>query len=100
MKKTIVISVTAATIVTGIAMVSILVNSENPSVQLSDMGPDPVLMSFERELNHEPAPATRARGESVDQDLLYRTVNSVHWTPEASDTTADQSAKKPEERQE
>ncbi len=49
---------------------------------------DPILRSFERELNHEPSPAAKARRESIDTDELYSMVNSVHWTqhdPDAKD---------------
>lgn len=42
--------------------------------------PDPILESFERELDHEPAPAPRARREDIAGDELYKAVNSIHWT--------------------
>ena len=42
--------------------------------------PDPILESFERELNHEPSPAPGARRDEILEDELYKTLNSVHWT--------------------
>ena len=48
--------------------------------QLAEDEPDPVLASFERAFDHEPGPAQPARGESIDADELYRTVNSIHWS--------------------
>ena len=42
--------------------------------------PDPVLESFERELNHEPAPTARVKRDEIDNDELYELVNAVHWT--------------------
>lgn len=56
--------------------------------------PDPILKSFERELNHEPSPVPTARRDSIDTDELYRIVNSAHWsrsgehTTESNETTA------------
>lgn len=43
---------------------------------------DQIIESFERELNHEPGPARPAERTSIDEDVLYHTANSVHWTEE------------------
>ena len=64
--------------------------SSNPTPVVEDQ----VVASFERELNHEPGPATPARREAIDEDVLYRTINSVHWTVDgnagkSSDTDVD-----------
>jgi len=50
---------------------------------------DQVASSFERELNHEPGPATRVRRESVERDELYEALNRVHWTQDAPNTAAE-----------
>ncbi len=41
---------------------------------------DPVVASFEREFNHEPAEAAAPTGETIEDDELYRELNAVHWT--------------------
>lgn len=41
---------------------------------------DPVIASFERELNHAPAKPVAARREAIDNDVLYRSMNKIHWT--------------------
>ena len=62
------------------------------TVHRAAKAPDPILQSFERELNHEASPAAKARRDSIDIDVLYSIVNSPHWTPggqgtrETSDT--------------
>lgn len=43
-------------------------------------GADQVVASFERELNRQPSPAGRPRREAVEDDVLYRAVNEIHWT--------------------
>ena len=45
--------------------------------------PDSVVQSFERELKHEPATPAPVKRDAIDQDELYRSVNRIHWTPEA-----------------
>ena len=50
---------------------------------------DPIAATFERELNHEPGPATRIRRESVERDELYEALNQVHWTQGAPNTAAE-----------
>ena len=44
---------------------------------------DPVLASFERQFDREIAPAVRATRDSIDEDVLYRSMNSIHWTVDA-----------------
>lgn len=80
MHTTKVLGISAAMIVTGLAVVSILGTVRAAPVQQTEANPDPILMSFERELNHQPVPVAKARRDSIDQDLLYREVNSVNWT--------------------
>ena len=41
---------------------------------------DPVVAAFEREFAREPGPPARIRRESIDDDVLYQTINSIHWT--------------------
>jgi len=55
--------------------------------QPSENDPDPVVQSFERELNREPAPAAPVRRDSIDEDQLYQAVNSVHWTADEHTNT-------------
>ncbi len=52
------------------------------TISESDPAPsaDPVLAAFERELNHEPAPPKPVRRDSIDDDLLYRRMNRIHWS--------------------
>ena len=66
------------TIIVGLVAMSLpgLAVAEQPS----ENDPDPVVQSFERELNHESAPAAPVRRDSVDEDQLYQAINPVHWT--------------------
>ena len=41
---------------------------------------DPVVASFERELARKPVQAAPARRDAIDDDVLYRTMNEIHWT--------------------
>ena len=41
---------------------------------------DPIVASFERELDREPTPRQWVRRDSIDQDELYRTINTAQWT--------------------
>ena len=41
---------------------------------------DPVVASFERQMNHRPAPPRPARRDDIDDDVLYRTMNRIHWS--------------------
>ena len=41
---------------------------------------DPVLAAFEREFRREPGPRAKARRASIDGDVLYQTMNAVHWS--------------------
>ena len=52
---------------------------------------DPVFQSFERELNHEPAPTAPARREAIDGDALYQAINRIHWSEDLhADAHADE----------
>jgi len=44
---------------------------------------DSVVASFERELSHSPVPAAPAQGHEIEGDILYRELNSIHWTNDA-----------------
>ena len=41
---------------------------------------DSVVASFERELAHSPVPAAAAQRREIEDDVLYRELNSIHWT--------------------
>ena len=41
---------------------------------------DEVVSSFNRDLTRQPGPARPVNRESIDEDVLYRTMNSIHWT--------------------
>lgn len=41
---------------------------------------DPVLDSFLRDFDHKPSPVRYPRRDAIDDDVLYETLNSVHWT--------------------
>ena len=41
---------------------------------------DPVLAAFEREFNHQPAEPSPVRRDSIDDDVLYRRMNPIHWS--------------------
>ena len=89
-----ILAVVAAIYVTAILLNSALKPAESTSLaaRQSQNLPDPVLESFERELNREPVPAAPVRREAIDGDELYRTINSVAWSPEVrldAETTED-----------
>jgi hypothetical protein len=57
---------------------------------------DPVVASFERELNHESPPAPMVTRSAIQDDVLYETLNTIHWSAAeapvevvASDDTAE-----------
>jgi hypothetical protein len=62
----------------GLAIVNDMTRRE--AVAGGSAAPDQVLASFGRELSREPGPAMAARRESIDEDVLYRTMNATHWT--------------------
>ena len=43
---------------------------------------DEIVGSFNRELARQPGPARPVTRKAIDEDVLYRTVNSIHWTEE------------------
>ena len=43
---------------------------------------DPIAMSFERDMNHEPVPTAPVRRESIDHDELHEMINTIRWTAE------------------
>ena len=63
--------------VTWIFVVAISVAAVNSPAGEPD---DPVAASFERELNHEPAPRKETKREDIDSDELYKRVNEPLWT--------------------
>lgn len=46
---------------------------------------DPVVASFERELNHEPAPRKAVERDDIDDDELYARINKPLQTPEGGE---------------
>ena len=53
-----------------------------PAALMNASEPDPIIESFEREFNREPGPARPVERTAIDEDVLYHTANSVHWTEE------------------
>ncbi len=43
---------------------------------------DEVVSSFNRELARQPGPARPVTRGAIDEDVLYRTMNSIHWSGE------------------
>ena len=41
---------------------------------------DPVVASFDRELNRELTPASMPTRKEIDQDELYVMLNAIHWS--------------------
>jgi len=41
---------------------------------------DQIVASFEREFNHEPASAPAVTRSAIKDDVLYKTVNTIHWS--------------------
>ena len=63
---------------------------------LADRSPvnaDPVVASFERELTHQPARTAPVRRDAIDNDVLYRTMNEIHWTPDGKSTAGNDETK-------
>ena len=57
-------------------MVSVADDTDGNRLQAAD----PVIASIERELDHAPAKPVAARREAIDNDVLYRSMNRIHWT--------------------
>ena len=57
-------------------------SNATPAPLMDASEPDPIIESFEREFNREPGPARPVERTSIDEDVLYHTANSVHWTKE------------------
>jgi hypothetical protein len=68
----------------GVAAVSTLHDDEPTRVPVTPppVSADAVVQSFERELKHTPGPTAGIRRESIDDDQLYRAINTIHWTPD------------------
>lgn len=63
---------------------------ESRLTELQQQESDPVIASFERELDRQPVPAAPPTGQAIEEDVLYDTVNEVHWTQDGEndvDTT-------------
>ncbi len=41
---------------------------------------DQIVASFERALNHEPTPASVVTRSAIEGDMLYETINTIHWS--------------------
>ena len=63
--------------------------TEAPESRLTELQQesDPVIASFERELDRQPVPAAPPTGEAIEEDVLYDTVNEVHWTRDGENDT-------------
>lgn len=59
---------------------------EDESVRVAH---DPVVSSFERDLNRQPIPTAMPRRESIDEDVLYKEMNAIHWTEKQDIDTDD-----------
>ena len=70
MRYTIFLAVLGAMFLLGLGL------ADEPAADAADS----IIQSFERELNHEPAPPAPARRESVDEDVLYKAINPLSWT--------------------
>ena len=71
--------------------------TDRPAREFAEV--DPIVASFERELNHQRAPAARATGAAIDDDVLYEKMNKIHWSADPVDTdeaeeTVDESLSK------
>ncbi|MDJ0709465.1 MAG: hypothetical protein QNJ14_03695 [Woeseiaceae bacterium] len=44
---------------------------------------DAIVGSFERDISRLPGPTPPATRDAIDNDVLYRTVNPVHWTDDS-----------------
>ena len=91
----------ALTFLITIALAALLVANtfkspptEAPESRLTELQQesDPVIASFERELERQPVPAAPPTGQAIEEDVLYDTVNEVHWTQDDEDNvdTADE----------
>lgn len=68
----------------GLAVIAMAQTADQPPATrlAADAHEDPIVASFERELNHKPMDTPPIRGESIDEDVLYKTMNAIHWTPD------------------
>lgn len=69
---------TARTITATILIITTLYAGLTCSEELNS--DDPIVASFERELNREPTPARPVQRNAISQDELYAVLNSVHWS--------------------
>ena len=68
------------------AVITIGIISQKESLSSSGIAfSDPVVASFKRELAHSPAPTKQAQRPDIEGDILYRELNSVHWTDSSSE---------------
>ena len=68
------------------ALAAILTDRDDtPADILSVDRDDPVVASFARKLNREPAPPAPAQRSKIYDDELYRLVNTPHWTDSTPD---------------
>ena len=56
--------------------------TDHKSADPSQVNADPVVASFERELARQPVQAAPVRRDAIANDVLYRTMNEIHWTPD------------------
>ena len=88
--KTLIILITIAVVVLLVANTLKSPPTEAPESRLTELQQqesDPVIASFERELERQPVPAAPATGHAIEEDVLYDTVNEVHWTRDGENDT-------------
>ena len=76
--------VTTLILLTAVAVLGIAVH---PLTGKTTSVPDPILQSFEREMNRVPTPTAPVRRDDIERDRLYEMINAARWThdgPEAA----------------
>ena len=64
----------------AIAAVIIAAHTTASQAWQASRSEEPVVASFQRELNRKPGPSAPARRESIEQDELYELLNQTHWS--------------------
>ena len=81
-KSNLVTLLIVACLLTGIgaAVVNDVNLATDESNRIAVTKPDPIVESFERDFDREPGPSRPAERKAIDEDVLYRALNSIHWT--------------------
>lgn len=89
-KLKILIAVTAAAFI-GLSL-NLAKHYKSTAVALAEAPPvaedsvDPVVESFLRDLDRRPTTMPRIRRDAIDDDILYKSLNEIHWTSPAEPT--------------